>query len=950
MAQAAIKVGQAFIPIEIDFTGVNKRVAKSVARTMNYASKSATFPIRHTMFAGAAPAFTRALTRTNFAADALFKGKFSNRLNKGFSQSLATAMSRTSVPVNAGMFSGLASAFQKGMKGGAVKPESMFKGGLPGFRNFGAAAYSAFIAAFTVGSALTARTAIKSYGEFERAQIGLTSMLKSSEKANALLKDIQDFAVVSPFNVQNLIDASKQMTAFGFQTGEIIPMMRDIGDAAAALGTGDEGIQRMVRAMGQIRVKGRVMAEELLQLTEIGVSGPKFIAEHLGITTEEALKRVNKGQIDAATGLAALRKGMQKYFGGSIKAQENTLFGLWANLKDQFEIAARLLFTPLADDTRGLLKGAIDSLEKVKKWAETDWPAIVKQFKEDPKSAVRDLAKRMYEGFAKQDWTGAFNKIKATFNAGLDLAGEVPWLDIWRGFRKKALESYLYVKGLDWPGIWGKTEEAGGKLAASLKSYDWKGLGQFLKGEVLDAWETGKNIVGYLKEKFDQIDWSGIGTNLAEHLGRGRQAIVDKLQGMIDEGLSNTSEFIDNTNWAQAGAKAGEILGENVRSAIKSTIDVTLDIGQWVLDKVTGFDYEKHLNNAGDFLGNFSTALTAKLFDVDEEQIKAIPGKIQAAINDLANNGAEGQTGLAIRLGSVQMTDTFIKGVQDAANLIDKSINDALVGSMEGTVDEQAVRESGKTAGGIFGAAFLAAAESLEKAENLFGTPEDTAIKGYDHAINLFDAINDSAKTTGEAMDKFNQEFNNSFNKGQNKQHPLSRIFQSVGVIIVKTFIHAFSYIFGWLGGAVTGMLNGIKGEFDAKFGGLFDALGIKYERGGVGNSTTNPNRNRKPSVEFTKEEWQKHLQTLFVPQAIPNNPYDPAKLVKPPSRKPLFPNPGNNFGSRDFGQTGSFIDTRKTNFYGKSGKVEIHQHFDGRYIQPEQAKRASKLGLQAGV
>lgn len=924
MAQAAIKVGQAFIPIEVDFTGVNKKVAKSVARTMNYASKTATLPIRHTMFAGAAPAFTRALTRANFTADALFKGKFSNRLNKGLSQSLATAMSRTSVPVNANMFSGLAGAFQKGMKGGAVEPSSMFKGGLGGFSNFGRAAYSAFIATFTVGSALTARTAIKSYGEFERAQLGLTSMLKSTEKANKLLKDIQDFAVVSPFNVQNLLDASKQLVAFRFKTEEIIPLMQDIGDAAAALGTGDEGIQRMIRAMGQIKVKGRVMAEELLQLNEIGVSGPHFLAEHLGITTDEALKRVNKGQVDAATGLEALRKGMQKYFGGSIKVQEGTLFGLWSNLKDQFEIAARMLFAPLSDDAKGLLKGTIERLEKVRKWAENDWPAIVQKFRDDPKQAIRDMAKSMYAQFTQQDWSGAFTKIRAVFTPGFDLAKEVPWGDLWRDFRGKAWDAYLYVKHLDWPGIWAKTESAGASFAASLKSYDWKGLGATIKGEVLDAWETGKNIADYLKGKFEQIDWSGIGTNIADKLGAARQKIVDKLQAAIDDGLGDLSGLIDKTDWGAAGTRAGNTVGENVRSAIKWTIDTSVDIGRWLADKITGFDYEKHLTNAGDFARGFSRAFTAALLGIDEAtldaEINALIARVRTKWAQLHTEGPEAAT-LELRVSIRENTEEMLAKSKELGEIINTEVNKIAVEIRNYDVDEAKVKESGEKAGNTFAAAALSSVEFWEPiADDLFS---------YDpHEITdaVVDGIDDVVKALTD-LDTISDTFWAGF---EDSAIGASVKALKTGVKVIAGVVYAaFMGLAGLITGIVVSIGNFVNGAVDTIIESFNKLTGLNIPKvGRFVNTQTNPDR-RFEGFDFGSSI--KDNLSYFFPH-----------LFDPATKYPLAPqNPVQNGAEGDYNP-----------YYpaGKSANIEVHQHFEGRYMEPRQAQRAAMIGIKAGV
>lgn len=924
MAQAAIKVGQAFIPIEVDFTGVNKKVAKSVAKTMNYASKSATLPIRHTMFAGAAPALTRALTRTNFAADALFKGKFSNRLNKGLSQSFATAMSRTSVPINAGMFSGFASAFQRGFKGGSIEPSSLFKGGLGGFGNFGRAAYSAFIASFTVGTALTARTAIKSYGEYERAQLGLTSMLKSAEKANGLMKEIQDFAVVSPFNMQNLLDAAKQMTAFRFESKDIIPIMRDIGDAAAALGTGDEGIQRMIRAMGQIKVKGRVMAEELMQLNEIGIAGADFVAEHLGVSTREALDKVHKGEVDAATGIEALRKGMQKYFGGSMKVQEGTLFGLWSNLKDQFEIAARLLFAPVSEDTKGLLRGTIEKLESIRKWAETEWPGIVQKFRDDPKTATKEMVQRLWQTLTQQDWGGMFARLRGVFRAGFDLAKEVPWGEMWRDFRAKAWDAYLYVKHLDWPGIWNNVESAGSKLAASLKAYDWKGLGVTIKGEVMDAWETGKSIAGYLKEKFEAVDWDSMGGSIADKLGAARQKMVDKVQGVVDEQLAKITANFKIENPEQAGRVVGETIGTNIRDAIRWTIETGLDIGTWIAEKLGATDFEGLLKTTGEFGSGLGMGLVTSLFNIDEETLKAKMRELFNRIEELSKTN-DLNASVDLQLGAATITTETLESVDGASKTLGERFTEG-VDLVNRILDPQEAALAGERAGNMLNHAFATAAASIGSFGDWLWNPkdEDTIVGKVD---SMWERVKQASITYFGGI-----------------------VTQSMGGLL--EFVGASLYaMFGGIWRALKELLDKFLYEWD-KYVNVplnqaieaFNSISpVKLKK--LPAVSKQYDELKKPKDEFVGAYWEE-VKKWLTPPTVEEHQQKYAerhgynRWEDVPKVKEKVPSSWHGWGQTEVERPA----------IGKSAKVEVHQHFDGRYIEPEEAKRAAKLGIRAGT
>ena len=86
-----------------------------------------------------------------------------------------------------------------------------------------------------------------------------------------MLSDLQDFAQVTPFDLESVTNGSRRLLAMGFSAEQIIPVMTAVGDAAAGLGMQAEGIDRITLAMGQMAAKGKVSAEEIRQLAEAGI-------------------------------------------------------------------------------------------------------------------------------------------------------------------------------------------------------------------------------------------------------------------------------------------------------------------------------------------------------------------------------------------------------------------------------------------------------------------------------------------------------------------------------------------------------------------------------------------------------------------------------------------------------------------------------------------------------
>jgi tape measure domain-containing protein len=183
--------------------------------------------------------------------------------------------------------------------------------------------------------ALGAGAAMAKMGmDMQQTRVAFTSLTGSAELANKHLEDLRAFAAKTPFQFNELTDASKKMQAFGFSTEQVIPMMTDIGDAVSALGAGSQGIDSVVRALGQMQAKGKVSAEEMNQLTEVGINGWKYLAEGMGKTTAEVMKMSEKGLLPADAAIQNLLKGMREDFGGGMAAQSKTAAGQLSNLAD----------------------------------------------------------------------------------------------------------------------------------------------------------------------------------------------------------------------------------------------------------------------------------------------------------------------------------------------------------------------------------------------------------------------------------------------------------------------------------------------------------------------------------------------------------------------------------------------------------------------------------------
>lgn len=220
----------------------------------------------------------------------------------------------------------------------------------------------------------------------ENAQLAFTQLLKDGGKATAMIAEIENVAKSTPFKFEDLVRGSQRMLAFGFAADEVLPTLTTIGDAVAAMGGSADMLDRVTLAFGQMQAKGKVSAEEMLQLTEAGIPAWQILAENVElisprlaaaakagkITQQQVVSSLMKmgeqGKIKSPQALAALRAGMASRFGGlGKKAGEETTGGAFSNLIDSFlQLAGAISEGPFkqAGDILRAVGGALDKMKE----------------------------------------------------------------------------------------------------------------------------------------------------------------------------------------------------------------------------------------------------------------------------------------------------------------------------------------------------------------------------------------------------------------------------------------------------------------------------------------------------------------------------------------------------------------------------------------------------------
>ncbi len=224
---------------------------------------------------------------------------------------------------------------------------------------------------------------------------------------------LNEWALKMPINTQKAIEAFTMMRAMGLQP--TIKDMTTIVDATSALGGGSDKLIGIARALGQIKTKGKVSAEELNQLAEQGINAQEILREKLGLTAAE-VANIGTAGVNADKAVAALLAGMEERFGGQSKKLNEMWEGMVTSLKSYWTEFKRLVME-----------------------------SGVMEYLEENIRAVRDWVDKLYTSGKMQEW--AANVAQSVINLGEDIYDFVlDTIEDWGSFESKIEEVFSKLK------------------------------------------------------------------------------------------------------------------------------------------------------------------------------------------------------------------------------------------------------------------------------------------------------------------------------------------------------------------------------------------------------------------------------------------------------------------------------------------------------------------------
>lgn len=220
------------------------------------------------------------------------------------------------------------------------------------------------LADLAVGIGKVGMASVGMAGEMKANKVAFTQFIGSAEQAESMLANLSGFAENTPFELPGLMDASKKMLSFQFAAQDIIPIMAAVGDSIAVVGGGQEAVNGVINALGQMQATGMASTETMNQLSAQGINGWGYLADSMGVSVAEAMARVQKGAVDSTTAINGVVLGMQTNFKGGMAAMSQEMPGLLDNIKSNVGTVMLEIGTRITEalDLKNKLQGAVTYL------------------------------------------------------------------------------------------------------------------------------------------------------------------------------------------------------------------------------------------------------------------------------------------------------------------------------------------------------------------------------------------------------------------------------------------------------------------------------------------------------------------------------------------------------------------------------------------------------------
>jgi tape measure domain-containing protein len=180
------------------------------------------------------------------------------------------------------------------------------------------------------------KESIRAAANYEQLTIAFTTFLGSAEKGKALIQELRQIAVETPFTPEEILQSSRILLGYGIQAKDVTDQIRQLGDIAAGTGA---PLERLSVAFGQITAAGRLYGQDLLQLINAGFNPLLEISQ----VTGKSIGQLKEEMADGAISVDIVREAFKRAtseggrFFGLTQALADSTTGQLARLEESWQ-------------------------------------------------------------------------------------------------------------------------------------------------------------------------------------------------------------------------------------------------------------------------------------------------------------------------------------------------------------------------------------------------------------------------------------------------------------------------------------------------------------------------------------------------------------------------------------------------------------------------------------
>lgn len=174
--------------------------------------------------------------------------------------------------------------------------------------------------------------ALKAASDMELLKKGLAFSLGETG-AEQLVRTMQAIGEASAYDTNELLPMARAWVNIGENAETAAAKMRTIVDAGSAYGMTADKLNSVNIALTQMQMKGKISAEEMMQLTEAGLPAWDLLAQKMGLSVSELQDMASKGELTKEA-MDTLFAAMQDRTAGAAASMADTLMGQWSNIEE----------------------------------------------------------------------------------------------------------------------------------------------------------------------------------------------------------------------------------------------------------------------------------------------------------------------------------------------------------------------------------------------------------------------------------------------------------------------------------------------------------------------------------------------------------------------------------------------------------------------------------------